>query len=200
MPKFKHVLLAIAIALVFVFFVGFGIATFYKAPKYEDFCPQKEFKEVLSQEKCEAEKGKWTSYDREFPKPAAAIGGNQLLCTKTYDAGKNVTLNCETLQQIQQAGYCDLYFNCNQDFQKFNENYNRNVFIIASGLGIIALIVGFALGMASVSAGFMGGGVLTILYGTIRYWSDLPDYGRFIILGITLAILIWLGYKRINKE
>ena len=53
MPKFKHVLLAIAIALVFVFFVGFGIATFYKAPKYEDFCPQKEFKEVLAQEKCE---------------------------------------------------------------------------------------------------------------------------------------------------
>ena len=53
--------------------------------------------------------------------------------------------------------------------------------------------------MASVSAGLMGGGVLTILYGVIRYWTDLPDYGRFIILGIILAILIWLGYKRIKK-
>ncbi len=203
MPKFKHVLLAIAIALVFVFFVGFGIATFYKVPKYENFCPQGEFKEVLSQEKCEAEKGKWVSYEgynRGVPKPAVDIGGNQFLCTKLSDIGKNVTLNCETLQQIQQAGYCDLYFYCSQDFQKVNEHYNRNVFIIASGIGIIALIVGFALGMASVSAGFMGGGVLTILYGTIRYWSDLPDYGRFVILGIVLAILIWLGYKRIKKE
>ena len=200
MPRFKHVLLAIAIALVFVFFVGFGIATFYKAPKYEDFCPQKEFKEILTQEKCEAEKGKWTSYERGIPKPAAAMGDNQLLCTKLSDTGKNVTLNCETLQQIQQAGYCDLYFYCSQDFQKVNEKYTRNVFIVASGIGIIALIIGFALGMASVSAGLMGGGVLTILYGTIRYWSDLPDYGRFIILGITLAILIWLGYKRIKKE
>ena len=73
------------------------------------------------------------------------------------------------------------------------------MFIVASGIGIIALIIGFALGIASVSAGLMGGGVLTILYGTIRYWSDLPYYGRFIILGITLAILVWLGYKRITK-
>lgn len=205
MHKFKHVLLAIAIALVFVFFVGFGIATFYKAPKHEDFCPQREFKEVLTQEKCEAEKGKWTSYEgyhRGIPKPAApaAMDSSQLLCTKISDVGKNVTLICETKEQIQQSGYCDSYFYCNQDFQKVNENYNRNVFIVASGIGIIALIIGFALGMASVSAGFMGGGVLTILYGTIRYWSDLPDYGRFIILGITLAILIWLGYKRIKKE
>src|SRR3989338_5289134 len=99
MPKFKHVLLAIAIALVFVFFVGFGIATFYKAPKYEDFCPQKEFKEVLAQEKCEAENGKWTSYNRETPKPAVGMGDSQLLCTKLSDTGKNVSLNCETLQQ-----------------------------------------------------------------------------------------------------
>jgi len=33
----------------------------------------------------------------------------------------------------------------------------------------------------------------------MRYWSDLPDFGRFIILGITLIILIWLGYKKIAK-
>jgi len=53
--------------------------------------------------------------------------------------------------------------------------------------------------MASVSSGLMGGGILAIIYGTMRYWSDLPDFGRFIILGITLIILIWLGYKKIAK-
>jgi len=73
------------------------------------------------------------------------------------------------------------------------------VFIVATGIGIIILIVGFALKMASVSSGLMGGGILAIIYGTIRYWSDLPDFGRFIILGITLIILIWLGYRRIVK-
>ena len=200
MPKFKHVLLAIAIAIVFVFFVGFGIATFYKSPKYENFCVQKEFKETFTKEKCEAQSGKWTSYDRGndrgMPKPI--VMENQLLCTKIVEIGKNVTLNCETKEQLEQSGYCDADFYCRENFQKSLEKYNRNVFIVSTGIGIIILIVGFALGMASVSAGLMGGGVLTILYGVVRYWTDLPDYGRFIILGITLAILIWLGYKRIK--
>ncbi len=198
MPAFKHVLLAIAITIVFVFFVGFGIASFYKSPKYEDFCVHREFKEVITQEKCEAENGKWVNYEREVPKPVA-MDSNQLLCTKISGIGKNVTLNCETKEQITQSGYCDIDFYCREDFDKTREKYNRNVFIVATGIGIIILIVGFALKMASVSAGLMGGGVLTILYGIIRYWTDLPDYGRFIILGIILAILIWLGYRRIKK-
>lgn len=193
MSRFKQVLLAIAIAIVLVFFVGFGISAFYKAPNYEDFCVNREFKEILKKEKCEAERGKWLSYERE-PKPA--IMENQFLCTKVFEVGKNITLNCETKEQITQSGYCDLDFYCREDFQKLSENYNRNVFIIASGIGIIAIIFGFALKMASVSAGLMGGGMLTILYGIIRYWSDLPDYGRFLILGVILAILIWLGYKK----
>ena len=197
MSRFKSVLLAIAIAIVFVFFVGFGIASFYKAPKYEDFCVQREFKEAITQEKCEAENGKWTSYERGAPKPVMAE--NQLLCTKISSVGKNTTLNCETIEQITQSGYCDIDFYCREDFDKTREKYNRNVFIVATGIGIIILIVGFALKMASVSAGLMSGGVLTILYGIIRYWTDLPDYGRFIILGIILAILIWLGYRRIKK-
>ena len=199
MSRFKSVLLAIAIAIVFVFFVGFGIASFYKAPKYEDFCVQREFKEVITKEKCELENGKWTGYDRHIPKPVAAMDSNQLLCSKISDVGKNITLSCETLEQMQQSGYCDLEFYCRENFDKDREKYNRNVFITATGIGIIILIVGFALKMASVSAGLMGGGVLTILYGIIRYWTDLPDYGRFIILGIILAILIWLGYRRIKK-
>jgi len=44
----------------------------------------------------------------------------------------------------------------------------------------------------------LGGGVLTIIYGTIAYWSELADWARFIILGITLAILIWIGYKKLK--
>jgi len=40
MSKFKHILLAVAIAIVFVFFVGFGVASFYKSPKYLDFCEE----------------------------------------------------------------------------------------------------------------------------------------------------------------
>src|SRR3989338_1515409 len=199
MPKFKHIILAVAIAIVFAFFVGFGISAFYPVPKYEDYCGQKEFKEVTTKESCEAANGKWNSAEIVRGAPAK-VDQNQLLCTKLSEKVNAVTLNCQSQEQLENQGYCDLYYYCSQEFSKVNEKYNRNVFIIATGIGIIALIVGVALNLASVSAGLMGGGILSILYGTIRYWSDLPDYGRFIILGITLAILIWLGYKRINKN
>ena len=198
MSKFKHILLAIAIAIVFVFFVGFGIATFYKTPQYEDFCGEREkFQEVTTKQQCEDSNGKWNS--REVARPITGIEPNQLLCTKTSEKDDAVTLNCQTQEQIENQGFCDRDFYCRQEYDDVREVYNRNVFIAATGIGIIALIVGFALGMASVSSGLMGGGILSIIYGTIRFWSDLPDYGRFIILGITLVILIWLGYKKLKK-
>ena len=203
MAKFKQVLLAVAIAIVFVFFVGFGISTFYPMPKYEDYCKEKELVNIQTKEACDKAEGKWTdttSYERPIPaKVGIPVSSNEFLCNKIDERGKNITFNCQTIEQIEQQGYCDLYYYCSQEFNKVNEKYNRNVFIIATGIGIITLIVGFALKLASVSAGLMSGGVLSIIYGTIRYWSDLPDYGRFIILGIALAILIWIGYKKLRK-
>jgi len=198
MSKFKHVMLAIAIAIVFAFFVGFGIATFYETPKYEDFCGEREkFVDVVTNQKCDEIGGRWNQ--GEVARPLARIENNQLLCTKVSEIDDAVTLNCQSQEQLDNRGFCDKDFYCRGEFDDVREIYNRNVFIVATGIGILALIVGFALGMASVSSGLMGGGILAIIYGTIRYWSDLPDIGRFIILGITLIILIWLGYKKLKQ-
>ncbi len=208
MSKFKHIFLAIAIAIVFVFFVGFGIASFYKEPQYEDFCGEREFKSFQTKEECEENNGKWieTGLARplpleafEKPVPLDAPDSNRYVCTILEQNDKNKTLHCQTVDELQERGSCNTDFYCSKEFRDVRENYNRNVFIIATGIGIIILIVGFALKLASVSSGLMGGGILTIIYGTIRYWTDLPDYGRFIILGITLGILIWMSYKKLNK-
>ncbi|MBS3132075.1 hypothetical protein J4212_06590 [Candidatus Woesearchaeota archaeon] len=196
MGKFKIIILAVAIAIIFALFIGFGISTFYKAPKYEDFCKNERVISYGTQEACEKNRGRWNENVPEKPIPVLET---QLLCNKAYESGKNVTLNCQTKEQLESRGYCDMNFYCNQEFQKVNEVYNRNVFIVTSGIGIIILIVGFSLNVMGVSAGLMGGGILTFLYGTIRFWNDLPDYGRFIILGIALAILIWLGYKKLSR-
>lgn len=182
MSKFKQVLLSIAIAVVFAFFVGFGIATFYKAPKYNDFCLG-EF------------------YEKPYP---AAVREN-VNCTYS-EPDENLRKECTSKEgQIKakydkkgciESYYCEL---CEKNFRDVNEKYNRNVFIIATSIGIIALVIGILLKVGSVSAGIMAGAILTIIYGTIRYWSDLPDYGRFIILGIALAILVWIGYSKLKK-
>jgi len=197
MSKFKYIFLAIAIAIVFAFFIGFGIASFYKAPQYEDFCGEREkFREVITEQQCVDNGGKW---NQDLARPITRIQSNQLLCTKTSEKDDAVTLNCQTQEQIENKGFCDTDFFCRQQFDDVREVYNRNVFIVATGIGIIALIAGFAIKVAGVSSGIMGGGILTIIYGTIRYWTGLPDYGRFIILGIALVILIWLGYKKIKQ-
>ena len=51
-----------------------------------------------------------------------------------------------------------------------------------------------------VANGILGGAVLIILYGTIRYWQHANDILKFILLGFALGILIWLGYNKIEKR
>tara|TARA_Y100000310_G_scaffold345853_1_gene471440 strand:- start:24769 stop:25314 length:546 start_codon:yes stop_codon:yes gene_type:complete len=181
MSKFKYVLLAVAIAIVFAFFVGFGIASFYREPKYDDFCDEEFFPKPYPRTVVETTECPYTEPDDELKAQCKDKGD----ISANYDEDGCV-----------ESYYCET---CRKEYEDVRENYNRNVFIVATGIGIIVLIIGFALKMASVSSGLMGGGILTIIYGTMRYWSDLPDIGRFIILGITLAILIWLGYKKLKQ-
>ncbi|MBW2976757.1 hypothetical protein KY347_04905 [Candidatus Woesearchaeota archaeon] len=196
MSKFKQVLLAVAIAIVLAFFVGFGIAAFYEEPEYEDFCGNVENKQFFIKEECEANGGKWSEYG-ERP---LTLKENQYLCTKGIETGTGeFTFNCQTSDEEARGGYCDVTYTCRTEFEGVREVYNRNVFIIATIFGLIALITGFFLKVSSVSAGMMGGGILTVFYGIIRYWSGLQNYGRFTVLGIALAILIWLGYKKLKS-
>jgi hypothetical protein len=180
--SFKQVLLSIAIAIVFVFFVGFGIDTFYQSPEYKDFCEDESFRKPYPIDLRESSNCTYVEPSQELTKECTAKEGNLV-----PDRDK---------QGCVEGYYCEI---CDKEYKDVNEVYNRNVFLIAVGIGIIVLIIGFALKIPSVSSGLMAGGILSILYGTIRYWGDLPDYGRFIILGLTLAILIWLGYKKLKN-
>ena len=67
-------------------------------------------------------------------------------------------------------------------------------------LMLAVLIGGVVLKLESVSTGIMGGGALIIIYGILRYWGDASDALRFIILGIVLAVLVWIGYKKLEKK
>lgn len=202
MSKFKQVFLAIAIAIVFVFFIGFGIAAFYEAPEREDFCLEKDPIIIETKKQCEDNDGKWRDTQAERPIPekiGRPVGSNEYICNKIGETGQNLTLNCQTIQQLGEAGYCDRYYYCNQEGRDALEKYNRNVFIIATIFGITALITGIVLKIASISSGLMGGGILLIIYGIIRYWSGLENYGRFTVMGIALAVLVWLGYKKLKS-
>jgi len=167
--KIKKAILGIAITIIFLLFVAYAIDTIYPSPEYKDFCEEKATI-INTQQECESIGGEWNPYDR--PKPV-------------------------TEDEIFE-GYCDRDFECRQDYDAARDVYNRNVFFVSVIIGIITLVIAALLSLESVSAGLMGGSVLLIIYGTIRYWGDMSNILRTILLGVALAILIWLGYKKIE--
>lgn len=170
--KIKRAILGISIAIILALFIGYGINTFYKPPKYENFCDEQIRTIISSEEECLAVGGQWNVA------PERIIEENKTVI----------------------KGFCNPNYTCEKEYTGKREIYNRNVFIIAVISGLISVIVGgIILKLESVSSGIMGGGVLSIIYGTIRYWGDLADVGRFFILGLVLVALIWIGYRKFKK-
>lgn len=172
--KTKLVLLAIGIAIILSLFIGYGISTFYKEPRYDMYCT-KPYVQYLSRETCEANEGKWYDPGEEGARPMPVEEG-------------------------ELKGWCDPNYTCNEKYEDYRENYNRNVFVITLIIGIIVLITSLVLNKEAVSAGLMGGAILTMIYGTLRYWGRAPDVLRFVILGIVLFVLIWVGYKKLSPR
>jgi hypothetical protein len=171
MKGVKKLILGVAIALIFVFFIAYAIQSIYPGPEYEDFCGEDlPPTPVANQETCETLEGKWSAHEVERP----------------IKGGESTT------------GWCDLEFTCRGEYETIKESYERNVFFINVLVGIITVVISFFLSVGTVSAGLMGGGAILIIYGTIRYWGSLSDWLRTIMLGIALAVMIWIGYKKLR--
>lgn len=184
MSKFKEIVLAVAIVVVLNLFVNYGVYTFYKPPVFEKFCPVE-----LSQAKysdkaaCDKVDGRWFEnnnqtiyYKGEVPVPTAPA-------------------------DALTTGWCDPTAKCREGYDAAQSLYNRNVFIILVVAGIVSLALGFfVIHVGAVANGFLGGGLISLIVGTVRYWSNMDDYLRFVILGLTLALLIIFGYKKISNR
>ena len=68
-------------------------------------------------------------------------------------------------------------------------------------VGIAALLIcSFVIKLESVGAGIMGGGILTLISGSMKYWEYFGELAKFIIVGVALTVLIWIGYKKLNEN
>ena len=197
--KIKKTLMSIAIALILVFFVGYGVNTFYEEPKWEDFCGDRAGPNLYeTQESCEAAGGEWNEYETEAPKIAAAP--NQLICTQQPSVkGETIELSCITAEDSAQQGWCDVNKKCNEEWEKARNPHNRISFIILAIIGVIIVLISTVILKENVvSYGTLGGGILTILYGTVRFWGAIPDIWRFVILGVVLAVLLTIAWKKLK--
>lgn len=176
--------LAISIVIVLNLFFNYGIFTVYPSPDYDDFCTEETRKYYEDEKSCKAVGGEWVAYsDGRYgpPRPVRVA---------------------ETGEVIEGAKeYCDASATCRKQYDEARSLYNRNAFIVLVVLGTASLVLGFFLvSVSAVSTGFLFGGLLSLFIGTTRYWSDMNEFLRLIVLALVLACLIWLGYKKLKDK
>jgi len=171
-------LLILGIVIVLNMFFVYAIRVLYQPPTFEAFCPVSQVTQSPSTAaECTAVGGGWTQNAEPAPAPKGAIVAIQ-----------------------QPAGYCDVNFTCQKNFTAANSVYNRNVFVALVILGVLSLIAGFFIKKsAAVSLGLSLGGVLALIVGSVRYWSDMNDYVRVIVLAAALAVLVYIGIKKVRN-
>lgn len=169
--------LIFGIIVVLNLFFAYALKVIYDAPEWDNFCKQEQVIErVDDKATCLEKGGQWNE--------------------NIY--GKAEVRNIDpAMVPVEPEGYCNLNFVCQNDYTDALKNYEKNVFMTLVALGVISIIIGFMMATQTVvSIAFSLGGVLTFVVASIRYWQFASEYLQVIILGLALAVLIWLGIKK----
>ncbi len=166
--KVKKWFLAIGIAIIFVLFVNYAISAVFNQPDYNKYC-------------------------KPSAQPVINQGTND---TCIANGGQWIETNSNASQQP--TGYCNSDFVCGNQYNLAQTAYDNAAFITKIIAGLIGLVLGVAIVVESVSAGFLLGAVINLFFATVQYWDRFSNIIRVIILGVVLAILIWVGYKKIK--
>jgi len=183
--------LSLSIVIVLNLLFNAAIAAVYNSPKHEDFCRKEHRKYYDNKEACEQVGGEWGAYiDGPYyyrgPVPAKVA---------PVPAGE------EAGESEEPKEYCNPSKTCQEEYDNARNLYNRNVFIILVSLGAISVIASiFAVKVSAVSLGFLFGGLLSLFIGTTRYWSDMNDYLRLVVLIVVLSALVWMGYNKLKDK
>ena len=169
--KKKEIIISITIAIIFSLFVGYGIEVFDPTEDYNEFCPE-ELYDIDNEEECLASGGSWNENGLVPVKEESFAEPTKRLCSPTKE--------------------------CYNEHREIRTKHDKIVFIVSVIVGLTAIFTGIFLKKEAVSTGILSGGVLLIIYGTIRYWQHANDILKFILLGIVLAVLIWIGYKKLR--
>ena len=78
--------------------------------------------------------------------------------------------------------------------------FQQHLFAVAVPLGLVALLVGAFLRLPATGTGLMFGGIFSICDGYFNYWSELADILKFVSLLIAFILLLFLGYRRLEKK
>lgn len=191
-PKFdmKKWVLMLAIAIVFNLFVNYGLSTVYKSPDMKDYCNGTDQYHPYAYPAEKFPPG--TVVNTNITCPQVSINGTmQRDCNAN---GGQVLFNYDDKGCAKDA-YCEM---CYKLFDDDKRQYDANIFLILVAIGSVILVAGIFVTVESVGGGFLLAGILSIIIAAIRSWANLHEYVRLLFLGIALALLIFVGYKKIK--
>jgi hypothetical protein len=87
-----------------------------------------------------------------------------------------------------------------EEYRAAEKRFQKHLFAFAVPLGLVALLVGAFLSLPAIGTGLMFGGIFSICDGYFNYWSELADVLKFASLLVPLALLIFLGYRRLERK
>jgi len=78
------------------------------------------------------------------------------------------------------------------------KEFARVLVIVATPLGVAAMLIGAYLSLHAIGTGLIFGGIFTVAWGYFGYWSYLEDWVRFVSLLAGFVILLFIGYRRVT--
>jgi len=91
--------------------------------------------------------------------------------------------------------------NQKQELRKAAEKrFEQHLFVVAVPLGLAAILFGAFVRVQAIGTGLMFGGIFSICDGYFNYWSELADWMRFLSLLSAFIVLLFVGYKKIEKK
>lgn len=113
---------------------------------------------------------------------------------------KEPTLQTEPERQ-EQIKLQEAYEKESKAFEKKNQEYSRNVSIIAIIFAIVALVVSLTLfkTLLLIADGLLLGGLLTLIYSIIRGFETQDNMFRFVVVAIGFIVAVTVGYLKFAK-
>ena len=181
----KNVIVSIAIAVLLAFFVGYGIEVFDPIPNAEHCYNAYEYRlyDLHSEAECLQAGGNYVK--EPFAEPIVEPGKPDIIIPE--DVGR-----CVPDYEAQQR--------CYTEYEASKQKHDVVVFIVGVVFGILAILYGILLKTSAIGSGVLFGGLILIIYGTVRYWRYADNILKFILLGIALAALVWFAYKNLDKN
>lgn len=90
-------------------------------------------------------------------------------------------------------------YSLEQRHETRNDRSGELHFFIGAPIGIVVTLVGSFVKAQAIGGGLMLGGIFTFTGGCAWYWADLSRQGRFLVLLVAFAVLLWIGYQRLSE-